>query len=81
MARYVRYQMRDEHHWAELQPQVAESDNGNSHMQMLDIYMRMLTEYRKIMKPRGQRYDRDAYFLTAEELRAIDAATIHPSNR
>lgn len=81
MARYVRYQMRDEHHWAELQPQVADSDNGNSHMQMLDIYMRMLTEYRKIMKPRERRYDRDAYFLTAEELRAIDAATTHPSNR
>lgn len=81
MARYVRYQMRDEHHWAELQPQAAESDDGNSHMQMLDIYMRMLTEYRKIMKPRERRYDRDAYFLTADELRAIDAATVHPSNR
>ncbi len=81
MARYVRYQMRDQQHWAELQPQVAASDDGNSHMQMLDIYMRMLTEYRKIMKPRERRYDQDAYILTAEELRAIEAATVHPSNR
>ncbi|KQY77549.1 hypothetical protein ASD13_02395 [Microbacterium sp. Root1433D1] len=81
MARYVRYQMRDELHWAELQPQAEAADDGNSHMQMLDIYMRMLTEYRKIMKTRERRFDRDAYFLSADELRAIDAATVHPSNR
>jgi uncharacterized protein YfbU (UPF0304 family) len=81
MARYVRYQMRDEHHWAELQPQAAESDNGNSHMRMLDVYMRMLTEYRKIMKTRDRVFDRDAYFLSTDELRAIKAATVHPSNR
>lgn len=81
MARYVRYQMRDENRWAELQPQAEAADNGNSHMRMLEIYMRMLTEFRKIMKPRERRFDRNAYFLTIDELRAIDAATVHPSNR
>ncbi|MCE7483743.1 YfbU family protein [Microbacterium profundi] len=81
MARYVRYQMRDEDRWEELQPQVAESDNGNSHMKTLDTYMRMLTEFRKIMKTRERRFDRDAYFLSADELRAISAAAVHPSNR
>lgn len=81
MARYVRYQMRDENRWEELQPQVAEADNGNSHRRMLERYMRMLTEFRKIMKPRERRFDRDAYYLTVDELRAIDAATVHPSNR
>lgn len=81
MARYVRYQMRDKNHWEELQPQVAESDNGNSHMQMLGIYMRMLTEYRRIMKGRERSYRSDDYLLSAEELASIDAATVHPSNR
>lgn len=81
MARYVRYQMRDEDRWEELQPQVAAADNGNSHRQMLDTYMRMLTEFRRIMKRRERRYDSDAYLLNIDELRAIDAATVHPSNR
>jgi len=81
MARYVRYQMRDEDRWEELQPQVAEADNGNSHMRMLETYMRMLTEFRRIMKARARRFDRDAYFLTMDELKAIDAASVHPSNR
>lgn len=81
MARYVEYQMRDEDLWTELQPQVAESDNGNSHRRMLDVYLRMLTEYRKIMKSRERSYDRDAYFLSADELRAIEDATTHPSRR
>ncbi|MFC4225400.1 YfbU family protein [Lysinibacter cavernae] len=81
MARYVRYQMRDERSWEELRPQVTKSDNGNSHMQMLDIYMRMLTEYRKIIKTRERRHGREAYALNADELRMIDAASVHPSNR
>ena len=81
MARYVKYQMRDKRRWEELQPQAKAADNGNSHMQMLEVYLRMLTEYRRIMKPRERRYDRDGYFLSIDELRAIDAATVHPSHR
>lgn len=81
MARYVRFLMSDGRRWEELQPQVAESDDGNSHMQTLEIYMRMLTEYRRIMKSRENRYDRDAYLLSADELLAISEATIHPSRR
>lgn len=81
MARYVRYQMRDENRWQELQPQAAESDNGNSHMPVLAVYMRMLTEYRRIMRGREGSYDRDDYLLSAAELRRIEEATIHPSHR
>ena len=81
MARYVRYQMRDEHRWQELRTQVEASDNGNSHMQMLEVYMRMLTRYRRIMKERERSYNRDDYLLSADELRAIDSATVHPSHR
>lgn len=77
MARYVRYLMRDGHHWEELQPQVAENDGGNSHMQMLSIYMRMLNEYRRIMKGRERSYDRDDYLLSAAELANIGLATVH----
>lgn len=81
MARYVRYQMRDGHKWKELKPQIDESDRGNSHMKMLSVYMRMLTEFRRIMKSRERRFDPDAFMLTADELKAIDDATIHPSSR
>lgn len=81
MARYVRFQMSDGRHWEELRPQVEESDNGNSHMQMLAVYLRMLTEYRRIMKGRERSYSRDAYLLSAEELGSIEAATVHPSHR
>ncbi len=81
MARYVRYQMRDENRWQELQPQAAESDNGNSHMPILAVYMRMLTEYRRIMRGREGSYDRDDYLLSAAELQRIEEATIHPSHR
>lgn len=81
MARYVRFLMTDGQHWTELIPQIEASDNGNSHMQMLAIYQRMLTEYRRIMDSRTRRYSPDDYLLTAEELRRLHEAQIHPSNR
>ncbi len=81
MARYVRFLTRDGERWTELLPQIKESDNGNSHVQVLDLYMRMLTEYRRIMDGRKNRYAHDAYFLSLDELKRLSDAQIHPSNR
>lgn len=81
MARYVRFLMRDGEHWTELLPQIKASDNGNSHMQMLEIYERMLTEYRRIMDSRSKRFRPDDYLLSADELARLSEARVHPSNR
>lgn len=81
MARYVRFLMADGQHWTELISQIEDSDNGNSHMQMLGIYQRMLTDYRRIMDSRTRRYSPDDYLLNAEELDRLHEAQIHPSNR
>ncbi len=83
MAAYVEYQMRDDDHWTELRPQLKRNDNGNSHARMLDTYMRMLTEYRRIKdgRKRGGGFSRYSYLLTGDELQLIAEAQVHPSNR
>mgnify|MGYP001240475717 CR=1 FL=1 len=81
MARYIRFLMADGQHWSELIPQIKDGDNGNSHRQMLGIYQRMLTEYRRIMESRTRRHDPDEYLLNAGELERLHEAQIHPSNR
>lgn len=81
MAGYVRFLMADGRHWSELIPQVEETNDGNSHMPMLEVYQRMLTEYRRIMAGREQRYHPDNYLLSSEELTRVHQAQIHPSNR
>jgi len=43
--------MRDDR-WTELKPQLELNDNGNSHSRVLDMYMRMLSEFRRIMDDR-----------------------------
>ncbi|PPF36976.1 YfbU family protein [Pseudoclavibacter sp. AY1H1] len=81
MAGYVRFLMADGRHWSELIPQIEETNDGNSHMPMLEVYQRMLTEYRRIMAGREQRYHPDNYLLSSEELTRVHEAQIHPSNR
>lgn len=81
MARYVRFLMRDEHHWTELKPQTLKHDNGNSHMPTLETYLRMLAEFRRIMKPRERSYSPDDYLLSLEELDRLVKAQVHPSYR
>lgn len=71
MAAYVRYQLRDPDSWAELRPQLQESDNGNSHRPMLGTYQRMLATYRRILNDRGNRGSRTLHLLTADELEQI----------
>jgi uncharacterized protein YfbU (UPF0304 family) len=80
MASYVEHLMADGR-WGELQPQVKRNDDGNSHHRNLDIYMRMLAEYRRIMDGRGRGSRRDNYLLSVDELEQIAAARVHPSNR
>ena len=80
MASYVEYQMRDDR-WRELQPQVERNDRGNSHRLMLDTYMRMLSEYRRVKDGRERGFGRFDQLLTLEELQQVADARVHPSNR
>lgn len=80
MARYVEYQMRD-NRWSELKPQVERNDAGNSHSPTLDMYMRMLSEYRRIMDGRERGFGRYDYLLTLDEMQQIADAQVHPLNR
>lgn len=81
MARYVAFMMRDGQHWTELRPQIEAHDDGNSHMQMLDVYIRMMAEYRRIMDSRERRFTSDAWKLTRDDLIRISDAVVHPSRR
>jgi len=81
MASYVEFLMRDGERWSELQPQVESNDRGNSHSLMLDTYLRMLAEYRRIMDGRERGFSRLDYLLSEDELEQIANARIHPSNR
>lgn len=81
MADYVKFLMRDGRHWSELRPQLKRNDNGNSHHQVLGTYLRMLSEYRRIMDTRERRFDLQDYLLSETELERISAASVHPKNR
>ena len=80
MASYVKFLMSDGR-WAELKPQLERHDNGNSHHEVLDGYLRMLAEHRRIKDSRGRGFRRDDYFLSMDELEQIATARTHPSNR
>lgn len=81
MARYVNFLMRDGELWTELRPQIDRNDCGNSHSLMLDVYLRMLAEYRRIMDGRKRGLNRLDHLLSEEELKQLTEARIHPSNR
>ena len=81
MASYVEFLMRGGERWTELQPQVESNDGGNSHSLMLDTYLRMLAEYRRIMDVRKRGFSRLDYLLSQDELVRIAEARVHPSNR
>ncbi|ORM27840.1 hypothetical protein BFL43_22135 [Williamsia sp. 1135] len=80
MASYVKYLMSDGR-WAELRPQLERNDDGNSHHRVLDTYLRMLAEHRRITDSRDRGGRRDDYFLAVDELEQIAAARVHPSRR
>lgn len=81
MAGYVAFQMREDHLWRELRPQIERTDNGNSHAPVLDMYLRMLSEYRRIMDSRERGAGRWDYHLSLDDLELIFTAQTHPSNR
>lgn len=80
MASYVEFLMGDGR-WSELQPQLKNNDDGNSHYPVLDTYTRMLAEHRRIKASRDRGFHRKAYLLSLDELEQIAAARVHPSNR
>lgn len=80
MASYIDFLMRNDR-WKELKPQLERNDHGNSHHRVLDTYLRMLSEYRRIMDSRERGSNRLDYLLSREELEQIVAARVHPSNR
>lgn len=80
MASYVEHLMADGR-WSELREQVERNDNGNSHHRILEVYMRMLAEYRRIRDARGRGLGRDNYFLSEDDLQQIADARVHPSHR
>lgn len=81
MASYVEFLMRDGERWTELQPHLERNDRGNSHMPMLDTYLRMLSEFRRIMDGRERGVSRLDYLLSLGELERIADARVHPSHR
>jgi hypothetical protein len=48
---------------------------------MLEVYTRMLAEFRRVMDGRKRRLGRFDYLLTLDELRQVAAARVHPSHR
>ncbi|TFV57417.1 ribbon-helix-helix protein, CopG family [Geodermatophilus sp. DF01-2] len=81
MARYVDFLMRDGKRWTELKPQLERNDNGNSHSPVLDTYLRMLAEYRRIMDSRERGFSPLDHLLSDDELEQIADARVHPSSR
>lgn len=57
MASNVEFLMSDGR-WAKLQEQVDSNDGGNSHSLMLDTYMRMVAEHRRIKASRDRGFHR-----------------------
>ena len=80
MADYVEY-LVSQGRWEERKPDLEGPGRGNSHMSTLDLYMRMLAEYRRLKDTRPRTTRRTDYLLARDELLTIAAATIHPSNR
>nr|WP_323848191.1 YfbU family protein [Curtobacterium flaccumfaciens] len=79
MAAYARFMINDDR-WEEQADFIKGRTGGNSHKKMLDTYMRMLSEYRRVRSRRRPTFGRD-YPLTLEELEAIAAERVHPDNR
>jgi uncharacterized protein YfbU (UPF0304 family) len=75
MADYVRFLVEDGR-WTEQEDFINGPSRGNSHSRNLETYLRMLAEYRSIA---ARQAGRDT--LAADDLIAIAAEAIHPTNR
>lgn len=76
---YVEFLMSDDR-WAELHQQWKSNDDGNSHALLLDTYMRVVAEHRRIKAGRDGGFHREDYLLSLDELQRIADAR-HLSRR
>ena len=79
MAEYVRF-LVEGGRWTERLQFIQATNGGNSHMSTLDLYLRMLAEYRRIKDGR-RRLDLTDYLLGADELQRLALSMTHPSHR
>lgn len=79
MASYLEFLIED-FRWLEFAP-IVKDRRGNSHSPMLDIYMRMLHEFRRITKSKDSIIRAAGYLLSEHDLEEIEKASIHPANR
>jgi uncharacterized protein YfbU (UPF0304 family)/plasmid stability protein len=80
MAAYMRYLVEDGR-WEEQAGFVNGPTSGNSHARLLDMYLRMLAEYRRVRSRRRPTLGGRDHMLTLGELEAIAAERVHPDNR
>lgn len=80
MAAYVKH-LVDNGRWAEQAEFVNGPSSGNSHARLLDMYLRMLAEYRRIRARRRPTIGGRDYLLSLDELNAIAGERVHPDNR
>lgn len=79
---YARWIVSDGDRWQEQADVFSDRhDRGNSHMPMLSLYKRLLETYEPIWRGVVHRGGRHRSLLTADELKQIAAAAIHPSHR
>lgn len=79
MAEYVRFPVKGGR-WTERLEFIEATNGGNSLMSTLDLYFRMLAEYRRIKDGR-RRLDLTDYLLSTAELQQLALSMIHPSHR
>lgn len=80
MAAYVKHLVGDGR-WEEHAAFVTGPTSGNSHSLVLETYLRMLAEYRRVRSRRRPTLGGRDHALTLDELNAIAAERVHPDNR
>lgn len=80
MSGYVEF-LVDDDRWEEQRDFVKGPNRGNSHGCRVDVYSRILSEYRQLKRSRPRRHEDDDYLLSLDDLKQIAAARVHPSHR
>lgn len=80
MAAYVKL-LVDDGRWEEQAAFVNGPTRGNSHSRVLETYLRMLAEYRRVRTRRRPTLRSRDHALTLDELNSIAAERVHPDNR
>lgn len=80
MAHYTEY-LLVQGRWTVLQPQWGATDGGNSHSPSLEVYRRMLAEFRRILAGGDRGAGLHWRSLSLEELHQLERAMVHPMYR